>query len=94
MPVPLMEDRPFLQDNRQLAEQRLESTERKLMKDEAVATPYQRVTDYYLEKEYVCKLPPDEAKPNSNWLLPHFPVVRPEKETTKFLIEFDVSCRN
>ena len=43
--VPWKEDRPSLSDNRRLAERRLESTERKLMKDEAVATLYQQVID-------------------------------------------------
>ena len=49
MSVPWKEDRPSLPDNRRLAEQHLESTEQKLVKDEAVATEY-RVIDDYLEK--------------------------------------------
>ena len=45
----------------------------------------------YLEKKYIRKVPPDEPKPECEWLLPDFPVVRPEKETTKVSIVFDAS---
>ena len=38
------------------------------------------------------KVPPDEPKPNSEWLLPHILVVRPDKATTKVCIVFDASA--
>ena len=86
------EQRPSLPNNTELAKRRLRSTERKLSKDHEVATAYQSVINKYLEKKYIRKVPPDEPKPECEWLPPHFAVVRPEKETTKVRIVFDGSA--
>ncbi len=90
--VPWKKQRPSLPNNAELAKRRLKSTERKLAKDPEVAAAYQRVINEYLEKKYIRRVPPDEPKPECEWLLPHFPVVRPEKETTKVRIVFDGSA--
>ena len=75
-----------------MAKKRLVSTERKLLKDKGVATAYQQVLDDYLDKKYIRRVPPDEPRPDVEWLLPHFPVVRPEKSTSKVRIVFDGSA--
>lgn len=49
--VPWWDDRPSLQNNRPLAEKRLKSTERKLVRDPAKAEVYQKVIEAYLEKK-------------------------------------------
>ena len=49
--VPWWDDRPSLQNNRPLAEKRLKSTERKLVKDPAKAEVYQKGIEAYLEKK-------------------------------------------
>ena len=46
----------------------------------------------YLEKKYIRHVPDDEPTPHCQWLLPHFPVVRPDKATTKVRIVFDGSA--
>ena len=66
-----------------MAKKRLVSTERRLFKDREVSVAYQHVLNDYLERQYIRRVPPDEPKPECEWLLPHFPVVRPEKATTK-----------
>ena len=46
----------------------------------------------YLEKKYIFRVPLDDLSSTSQWLLPHFPVVRPDKSTTKVRIVFDASA--
>ena len=91
--VPWKRDRPNLESNRQMAEKRLRSVERKLMQDESLAQAYQSVIDDYIEKGYIRDVPKVEPKPASEWFLPHFPVVRPGKSTTKVRIVFDGSVQ-
>ena len=91
--VPWKDDRPHLQSNRQMAEKRLRSVEKKLMQDESLAQVYQSVIDDYISKEYIREVPEVEPKPSSEWFLPHFPVVRPEKSTTKVRIVFNGSAQ-
>ena len=76
--VPWKHERPELPPNRQMAEKRLHTVEKKLMQDEKLAQAYQSVVDDYLSKGYIREVPEDEPKPPSEWFLPHFPVVRPE----------------
>ena len=90
--VPWRDDRLQLPNNLPMANKRLVSTERKLLKDKEVAVAYQQVLNDYLEKQYIRPVPPEELKPECEWLLPHFPVVRPEKATTKVRIVFDGSA--
>ena len=90
--VPWKEDRPRLISNRPLAERRLEQVERKLAKDEKIATAYQQVIDEYLQKNYIRRVPSSEDKSEAEWLLPHFPVIRPDRATTKVRIVFDASA--
>ena len=87
--VPWRDGRLKLAPNSSLAKQRLDSTERKLLKDPELAAAYQGVSNKYLEKGYIRQVPSDEPKPECEWLLPHFPVVRPDKSTTKVRIVFD-----
>ena len=91
--VPWKDDRPHLPSNRQMAERRLRSVEKKLKQDESLAQAYQSVIDDYKSKGYIREVPEEEPKPSSEWFLPHFPVVRPEKATTKVRIVFDGSAQ-
>ena len=63
------------------------------MRDEKLAQAYQSMVDDYLSKGYIREVPEDEPKPPSEWFLPHFPVVRPEKATTKVRVVFDGSAQ-
>jgi len=44
-------------------------------------------------KGYIRKLEPGEIDDGSSWYLPHFPVVREDKETTKVRIDYDLAAR-
>ena len=90
--VPWKEERPRLVSNRPLAERRLQQVERKLAKDEKIATAYQQVIDEYLQKNYIRRIPSTERRSEAEWLLPHFPVIRPDRATTKVRIVFDASA--
>ena len=79
--VPWQDESPSLPKNRPLAEKCLKSTERKLVKDPAITEAYQKVIKKYLEKKYICRVSPNEPTPTLEWLLPHFPIVRPERST-------------
>ena len=69
-----------LPDNSSMAKKRLASTERRLMKDKQVAVAYKQVLNDYLDKKYIRHFPDNEPTPECQWLLPHFPAARPEKE--------------
>lgn len=65
---------------------------RTLEKSAGVATAYNEILGQYIEKGYIRKVPQHEHF-KSKWYLPHFPVVRPDKETTKTRIVFDASAK-
>ena len=89
--VPWKEERPCRVSNRPLAERRLQQVERKLAKDEKIATAYQQVIFEYLQTDIRHVLPTEE-KNEVEWLLPHFPVIRADRATTKVRIVFDASA--
>ncbi|XP_065192504.1 uncharacterized protein LOC135823588 [Sycon ciliatum] len=91
--VPWRKDGPQLPNNQEMAMQRLRSTERRLAKQPDVAASYDKIIQQYVEKGYVRLVLPGEPPPPSKWLLPHFPVLRPDKSTTKVRIVFDASAR-
>lgn len=91
--VPWKEDKPRLPDNCQTALSRLCNMENKLKKDCALGTEYSRVIKGYVEKGYLRRVEPDEPSPPEVWYLPHFPVVRMDKTTTKVRIVFDCSAK-
>ena len=47
----------------------------------------------YQDRGYIYKVPHDEIKPDEVWYLPHFPVLRPDKSTTKTRVVFDASAK-
>ena len=92
--VPWKEDNPGLPNNRELAKNRLESTERSLnTKDVFVKKQYEETIKSYVEKGYLRKLSPEERSSPSSWYLPHFPIVKLDKSTTKVRIVFDCSAK-
>jgi hypothetical protein len=83
-----------LPDNSQTATQRLISTERRLQKEPELSAAYQAVLDDHLEKNYIRRVNTDTEETSSQWLLPHFAVVRRDRDTTKIRIVFDASARH
>ena len=89
--IPWKESAPKLHDNYQMAVKRLENTEKRLRKNPEVAEMYEQTIEKYVEKGYVQKV--TESSPETKWFLPHFPVIRPERDTTKVRIVFDASAK-
>jgi len=90
--LPWKQEQKELPDNYEMAKKRLESTEKRLEKDPVVKEVYNSTIEDYIEKGYVEKVEVS-SKAEKKWLLPHFPVVRMNKETTKVRIVFDASAR-
>ena len=59
-----------------------------------MAQDYQATITSYVQQGYIRKLPDEEMKQVPGWLLPHFPVFRPERQTTKTRIVFDASAKH
>ncbi|XP_078360400.1 uncharacterized protein LOC144644752 [Oculina patagonica] len=91
--MPWKQDRPSLPDNYSMALSRLQCTEKKLKRSPELGEAYKKVLQTYQEKGYIHKVPHEEVKPDQLWYLPHFPVLRPDKPTTKTRIVFDASAK-
>ena len=89
--MPWKSDTTFISSNIEAAQKRLECTERSLRKRN-LEKPYDNVIQQYLEKGYIRKVDRDEQ--SGRWYLPHFPISRPDKVTTKTRIVFDASARH
>ena len=84
---------PDLPDNYDMALRRLYSTEKRLRKNPEITEAYSENINQYLQKGYIHKIDPTEEKPARRWYLPHFPVVRLDRVTTKTRIVFDASAK-
>jgi hypothetical protein len=91
--VPWKANRPKLPDNRKQAMSCLRNTERKLEKDKFIQGEYQKTIESYIEKGYLKRVTEEESPPPEVWYLPHFPVVRMDKTSTKVRIVFDCSAK-
>ena len=94
--VPWQESRPTLMNNYETAFNRLKNTEKRLSKNESLEADYGETIRNYEQKKYIRKVTPDEAMvPEGQvWFLPHFPVCRPDRATTKTRIVFDASAKH
>ena len=91
--VPWKPERPKLPDNREQAMPHLCNTQRKLKKDDFTRAEYEKTINSYIEKGYLRRVSEEETTPPEIWYLPHFPVVRIDKTSTKVRIVFDCSAK-
>ncbi|XP_078364043.1 uncharacterized protein LOC144648318 [Oculina patagonica] len=91
--IPWKEKDPKLPDKYGMALRRLCNTEKRLLKSPEIAEAYSKNITQYLEKGYIRKVDSAEEKPSRKWYLPHFPIVRPDRTTTKTRIVFDASAK-
>ena len=91
--MPWKSGKHLLPDNYSMALKRLRNTEKKLQKSPELGQAYMKVLQTYQEAGYIHKVPKEEKKPDQVWYLPHFPVLRPDKATTKTRIVFDASAK-
>lgn len=88
-----MTDDTRLTNNYEVAFERLKSQGESLRrKGPEVMKAYSKIFDDYEKKNYVQKVPKSEAK--EQWFLPHFPVIREDRVTTKVRIVFDASLKH
>ena len=89
--IPWKDDTPMLPNSYEMAVRRLEGTEKRLRRDSSVGESYCATIEQYVEKDYIRKVENDSVN-QPGWYLPHFPVVRLDKATTKTRIVFDASA--
>ena len=91
--IPWKEEFPSSPDNREDAEKRFHSLEKSLLKKTEVARRYKEAMNANVEKGYVLKLEAKETEDCPGWYLPHFPVTREDRETSKVRIVIDSAAR-
>ena len=89
--MPWKQDRCPLSDNFNMALDCLQNTEKRLLKSPEIGEAYKKVLQTYRGKCYIHKVSTKEVRPDQVWYLPHFPVLRPDKSTTKTHTMFDAS---
>ncbi|XP_065677463.1 uncharacterized protein LOC124808610 [Hydra vulgaris] len=80
-----------LDNNYTMALNRLQNTEKRLMKNKSLGEEYNNIIRQYQEKGYLDKINKKEL--GDGRYLPHFPILRPDKSTTKVRIVFDGSAK-
>ena len=78
-------------NNYKEAFKRLLTTEKSVIKKQ-IKEQYNQVFDQYSKKNYIQKVSKQDLK-DTKWLLPHFPILRFDKETTKIRIVMDASAK-
>jgi len=91
--IPWKEEFVNLPNNYHMAEKRLYNLERRLFREPEIAEEYKGIIDKHLEKGYVTKVPLLEGQLAVRWYLPHFPIVKKDRSTTKVRIVFDASAK-
>ena len=91
--IPWNEKKGQLISNASMATRRLQMLGNRFNKDDQLKKEYQNIISDYLKKEYIREVPNNE-KWKTKWLLPHFPVIRRDKETTKVRIVFDGAAKS
>ena len=91
--IPWKDDEPLLPDNYDMARHRLENFEKWLLKNSKIGKAYTDNIHQYLKKGYIRQVDPTEESPPNKCYLPHFPIVRPDRTTTKTRIVFDASAK-
>ncbi len=90
--IPWIDGAPDLPCNYETARRRLISLEHTLLKKPRLAEKYREGMQQNIEKGYLRRVP--DADITTGWYLPHFPVVREDKETTKVRIVFDSASKH
>ena len=93
--LPWKQDHPVLPDNYALCKRRLQSTLAKLKANPPLMNDYRQITKDQEERGIIERVEPhQEALVGKVTYLPHHPVVRKDKETTKVRIVYDASAKN
>ena len=80
-----------LDNNYSMALNCIANTEKQLLKNTELGKKYNKVIAWYLVKGCLERV--DKKDKKDDWFLPYFPVLRPDKSTTKVRIIFDGSAK-
>lgn len=90
--IPWRDEVPQLSNNRAMAEKRFINLERSMVKTPKIAERYAAVIQSNIEKGYIEEVK-DPVVNTPCWYLPHFPVIREDKSTTKVRIVLDSAAK-
>ena len=91
--IPWRDGEPKLENNYEVALMRLKSQEKSLKKKgPEVAKAYNQIFEDYEKKGYIQRVP--RSKEENQWFLPHFPVIREDRATTKVRIVLDAAVKH
>jgi hypothetical protein len=91
--IPWKEGELNLVNNFDVAMSRLRSQEKSLTrKGHHAMQAYASIIEDYEKKGYIAKV--ETTEDNDQWFLPHFAVIKEERETTKVRLVFDAAARN
>ncbi|XP_053403139.1 uncharacterized protein LOC128558265 [Mercenaria mercenaria] len=91
--IPWNDKKPSLKNNYEMALHRLRNTEKKIEKDPVLKEAYKTTLQKYLNKGYITEVNLNETFNDSEWYIPHFPIVKLDRETTKVRIVFDAAAK-
>ena len=91
--IPFREYPPPLEDNIDVAKQRLARLKTRLVNDEALHAMYTDSMQDLLSRGYAEEVPAEEASPSVVWYLPHHAVLNPNKPG-KLRVVFDCSAKH
>ncbi|XP_032411399.1 uncharacterized protein LOC116714770 isoform X2 [Xiphophorus hellerii] len=92
LPLPFKTDNPNLPNNKQSAEHRLSSLERRLKRDEKYYKDYVKFMNDIITRGDAEKVPEQELDNKTAWYIPHHGVYHPHKPE-KIRVVFDCSAR-
>ena len=78
--------------NMEMAKKRLISLEKRFASEKILKKEYTQIIDDYVRKSYIRRLNETEML-QTKWWVPHFPVIRRDKETTKVRLVFDAAAK-
>ena len=91
--IPWRDGEPKLENNYEVALMRLKSQEKSLKKKgPEVTKAYNQIFEDYEKKGYIQRVP--RSKEENQWFLPHFPVIREDRATTKVRIVLDAAVKH
>ena len=85
-------DDSSLPNNYIAAFKRLENIEKRLLKQPELGAKYCGIIEDHINKGYLEYVDPKQGTDNG-WLLPHFPIIRPDKSTIKVRLVYDGSAK-
>ena len=92
LPLLWRDKQTVLPDNRAVAQSRLESLKRRLIRDDQLHQLYAKTMQNYIDHGYAEPVPGDVEVASRRWFLPHHPVTNPNKPG-KVRIVFDCASR-